>query len=211
MENTTEQTSDLSNLTSPLPNIAQHDQPDSWKYYLTGLILVVGVMVSLVSTTLFYLAMHGVSLSPTEFFSPTNLRALGTITFLSGKDDTWSVVVEVFFFSWAGYSVRYQFVTAAEILARKFEFWQELVDFFGGLMHALGMAMVIVLLFRATKLTFLDVSFTLAGASFETVLAVSFILGFYSTYAARILEMLRYRFFKALTPSAEADQSDPSV
>jgi len=93
------------------------------------------------------------------------------------------------------------YLAGRAILKKEFEFLKFLVKWMSSSLYAWGVAVAVILSLNIISLSIAGIDITLKNASLETIIALSFILGFYNEEARALLSSLRRRFASNLDES----------
>ena len=164
------------------------------RYYLKGfgfqvlLIFITAVVITI------YMLLHGLNIyellqQPTKTW---------TFDFLGGNANPASIGAEIMAWSFIGVSCQMAYLSGKAILQNQFQFWQYFIRWVSASLLSWGVAVAVIFALTVITVDIGGIEITLAKASIETIIAISFILGFYNDESRGILEKLRERIVTGL-------------
>jgi hypothetical protein len=161
-----------------------------------------------------WLLAHGVRLEGFLSPSPEFLSAVASWDFLgvsaeNPRPSILSLNFEIVMWSVFGVAIRTIFRISVALARRRFDFWQYLAGWTGDMMMGAGLAEVVILFLRITRVSIGSADVSLAEAGYETIAALAFILGFYHEDARRLLGGFRTTLISAAS-GATASRAAPT-
>jgi hypothetical protein len=170
-------------------------------YYLQGL----GFLALLVAVTgmsgFVYMLMHNVY----AFHLLTQPGETWSFGFVGGVRNPASIIIEVFIWSLVGVNSALAYSSGRDIIRKRFRFLRYLTLWISTVVFAQGVAVAVILSLQVISLNIGGIEITLANASIETIIAISFILGFYHNDARRLLGSLRGRIVTGMEETLEEE------
>ena len=159
------------------------------KYYLTGLGFLALVISITGIVTLVYMMLHGLNIFE-MLQQPTKTWAFG---YIGGSANPASIGAEIMAWSLIGVSCQIAYLSGKAIIGRQFQFWDYSVRWISASFLSWGIAVAVIFTLIVVTLDIGGIEITLANASIETIIAISFILGFYNDESRALLDRLRER------------------
>lgn len=157
------------------------------QYYFRGFLFVVLLMVASFVIVLMYWWLHGISIV-TMF---TQNIQVWPATFVGGTNTPFSVGVEIWAWSLLGVNCRTAYIVGQAVLEQEFVFGKSLVYWVSTCLFGWGISVAVIFSLQAIELTVAGFQITLANAPIQTIVAISFVLGFYNDNAHKLLESLK--------------------
>ncbi len=162
------------------------------KQFLDGLVFFGGLFLFFVTTFFLYFRLHGVDLFVVVKSNEAIQAAIPAITnydFIGAPapPSTGSIMFEVGTWSLLGVTIRTIYRASTAIRRKRFGLLDYTVRFVGDAMIAFGITIAVVFFLRITTISIAGAELNLADASFETIVAIAFILGFFYEDTLRLL------------------------
>jgi hypothetical protein len=160
-----------------------------YKYYLRGLAFLLLILLTAGVVAALYLRLHNINVL--ELFSrPQKELSFG---YIGGDKNPASIMMEIWVWCLLGVNCRLAYLSGRSVIRKRFRFLRYLTLWFSTWLFAQGVAVAVILSLQVISLNIASVEISLANASIETIIALSFILGFYHDDARRLLGSLRGR------------------
>jgi hypothetical protein len=174
-----------------------------WLYQWSAVILLVLCGLAEAFFIELYCAWHGAYFISLNIFSSDNINKLSNITFVNGPT-TLSIAGEVLMWSSLGVWAQQSYLNVALMVRRKFRFADHGPYYIGVMMRNTSVAAAIVILLRLAKFSIFGVSLDNANPLlFDTIIGLSFLLGFFGDDAHRILNSFKNRLVKGTDDNSD--------
>jgi hypothetical protein len=174
---------------------------ESPKHYLSG-ILFLGILVATYfAIAYFYMLLHDIDI--VSLFQQTYIAS--KFTWIGGSSNPFSLAVEIQAWSLIGIICQYAYATGMGILKGDFVFSQYFIKWVSSSLYGFGIAIAVILSLNFISLTIGGIEITLKNAPIETIIALAFILGFFSNEARAILVSVRNKLTVGLESGEKKD------
>jgi len=191
----------------------------SLRYWISAWASVLPWMVILYAVIPVYMQLHGillwkVSSSGLGFsFDPEGIKSFAEFNYVgypfqTNEPTAASMWIEIIFWSYVGV-VASQVYYITQLISQdkpKFEAGRYFMRAFGIITRATALGTAIIFLLRIVTLTIGPVTISLREADIQTIMAISFIVGFYNEDTERILKRLWKRAAQTLGASPDSDE-----
>ncbi|MFN8489483.1 MAG: hypothetical protein U0350_18010 [Caldilineaceae bacterium] len=157
------------------------------KYYFRGFLFIVFLMLDTILVVLIYWRSHGIS--PVAVL--TQVSQSWPSDFVGGIKTPFAMGVEIFTWSIIGVNCRMAYIVGQVIINKQFSFGKNLVICSSAQLFGPGISLAVIFCLQIIEVSVAGVHITLANAPIETVVAISFILGFYFEDARKLLDRVR--------------------
>ncbi len=161
----------------------------STQEYRKGLGFLALLVVDFLVLTYFYQFLHGINVF--ELFRQP--PALLPFDFIGGSANAFSIAVEIVYWALMGVVCQMAYQVSRAVVDGKFDAWKSTFNWISISLYAIGVAIALIFSLKVISLNVGDIRITLASAPIEVIIAISFILGFYSEESRRLLGRLRGR------------------
>lgn len=181
-------------------------QINAW-YYVKGIIFLGLMILAVLSLSFGYMSLHGIYIVD-RLVQPEKPLALD---YIGGKANPFSIGMEILFWSLIGVICQMAYLSGQMMVKGQFEFgkyfimWISTSLFAGGVAHAVIFALLVI------KLSIAGIEITLENAPISTIIAISFILGFYNQEARRLLDKLRGKITAGFEDDARKQKNGTST
>jgi hypothetical protein len=198
--------SSLSAQAQPSSKVSSNDKSNT-QDYVQGLgFFALMILVWIVST--YYLALlHGINLLDL-------LRQQQTVSafdFIGGNANAFSIGTEIVYWTLMGVICQMAYQSGRTIIRGQFDFWRSVFSWIGISLYAVGIAIAVIFSLKVVSLNIGDIKITLASAPIEVIIAISFILGFYSEESRRLLGRLRGKIVTGMEAESNEQENDNSI
>lgn len=170
----------------PSPKKSPSEKPKSQDYRQGFAFLALMILVFLV-LSYFYVLLHGINVFKLLGQQQTEL----TFDFVGGNTNAFSISIEIMFWALMGVICQMAYQSTKTITKGEFDIWKSVFNWIGINLYAVGIAIAIIFSLNVISLNIGDIQITLANAKIEVIIAISFVLGFYSEESRRLLGRLR--------------------
>ncbi len=173
------------------------------KYYSKGIGFLALLILAYCIIAFAYLSLHGINVF--ALFNQT--QTISKFDFIGGNSNPLSIGIEAEAWSLMGVICQMAYLSGMALLKGKFEFLKYFTWWISSSLYAWGIAVAVIFSLNIISLNIAGIDITLKNAPIEIIIAISFILGFYSDDARKILGRLRERLVMAeKTESKESDE-----
>ena len=172
------------------------------RYYLKGIGFLILLLVTTTIISMTYTFLHGIRII--ELF--TQPQAIWSFNFVGGSANPASIGIEIWTWTLIGVNCRLAYISSQAIIRGKFDILKYLVKWISTSLFSWGIAVAVIFSFQVVALNLGGIEITLANASIETIIAISFILGFYYDEARKLLGNLRGQIVAGAESKTEQEE-----
>jgi len=197
-------------------------QKINWRYWILAWASILFWMIIFWAMVPAYLQLHGISLwkiglSGYGFqLDPAGLQKFSEFNYVglsakNGEPTAASMWVEIIFWSYLGVAASQVYYLTQLISRDDYEFktGRYFIRTFGIIIRGVSLGTVIIFLLRIITLTIGPVEVSLRQADIQTIIAISFIVGFYNQDTERALRRFWKQAFQTIgTNSAKGEKAD---
>lgn len=183
----------------------------SFRYYLAGLGFIGLLILSFIVIVVTYLSFHSIDFV-NMFKGQVTLVEFG---FIGGSPNPFSIGIEIIAWSTFGVNCQMAYLAGRAVMRGQFGFLKYLIRWISTSLFAWGIAVAVIFSLQVVSLKVSGIEITLADASIETIIAISFVLGYFNEEARKLLGNLRGKIAVGLedertqsTPRREASNSE---
>jgi hypothetical protein len=155
--------------------------------YVEGVGFLLVLWTSMLGSIFIYSFAHGINYLQIY----TNPGIIFQVEFIGGGRNAYSVGFEVASWTFLGVGCRIAYHALKAMHEGTFRFFKYVAIWFGTYGFAWGVGVAIIFSLSVISLNISGTTITLADASIETLIAISFIIGFYNEHALKLLEQVR--------------------
>lgn len=171
----------------------QDRNPQNRKRILRGVTLQLIVLAMMAIVSLLYYRIHSLNW---PFPSAEEIAAFNFIGVSSTNPNPTflAVIIEIFLWSATGVLAHNEYsLTQLIITHKEFNSLEQMSKIVGELIMGVSITVAVIAFFRSVELSVAQINLSLKAANIETVIAISFILGFYHDQTRLLLGAIRQR------------------
>ena len=188
------------------PDNAQHSAQRKYDMYAQGVLFLIALGLTMIISMILYAAAHGIN----YFQIYLNPKLVFTVDFIGGGRNAYSIGFEAALWAFLGVSCRIAYIALKAMQDGKFRFLRFVAIWFGTIGFAWGVSVALILSLSVVTVSIGTTEITLANASIETLIAISFIIGFYNEQALVMLERVRDKFTAGIDGQSDSKNSKSS-
>jgi hypothetical protein len=156
------------------------------RYYFKGVSFLLLLIFTYFIISLSYLHLHGCNIM--KLFQGS---ILPSFNFIGGSSNALSIGIEAEAWSLFGVICQMAYISGRAILNKEFIFIRYLIIWISSSLYSWGVTVAVIFTLNIITLSISGIDITLKNAPIETIIALSFILGFFSDEAHKLLRGLR--------------------
>ena len=175
---------------------------------LLGVTLQIIVLAMMAIVSLLYYRTHSLSWPFPSTEEVTNFNFIGVAP---GKPEPsfLAVIIEIFLWSATGVLAKSEYSLTQLIVTRKdFDAFEQMSKIIGELIMGVSITISVIAFFRSVELNVAQISLSLKAANIETIIAISFIFGFYHDQTRRLLGVIQKRVTETAMANKESKDSE---
>jgi type IV secretory pathway VirB3-like protein len=171
----------------------QHRSFQTRKRILRGVTLQLIVLAMMAIVSLLYYKIHSLSWPFPTGEEVAAFNFIG-VTSTNPNPSFLAVIIEIFLWSATGVLAHNEYsLTQLIITHKEFNALEQMSKIVGELIMGVSITVAVIAFFRSVELSVAQINISLKAANVETVIAISFILGFYHDHTRRLLGAIRQK------------------